>query len=425
MAPEAARLPLPAGARLRIFGFAMFDFANSSFTTVIISTVFAQYFVRTVAGGGVRGDASWGIALAISQLIVLVSAPILGAVSDFAGARRKFLMASWLLCCAATASLASVGPGDLLAGAILVIVANVAFSSGENLVAAWLPEIAPKDRIGRVSGLGWGLGFIGGLLALLVCLPLVKAGRIRETNLVTAAFFLLAGIPTFLFLRGHGAAPGLPAGGTWIGAGIERVRHTLRHAAEHRTLLRFLAAFAVYNTGITAVISFAAIYAENEIGMTQERVLVLFVLLQVSAAAGALAFGHIQDRIGARRTILITLVLWILVDIGAFLARSPGFFTAVGVIAGLAIGSSQSASRAMVGILSPRTREAEFFGFWGLFGKLSAVAGPLAFGLGAAIAGRRAAVLVVGAFFVAGALLLRRIPDPDRSRVPPRDGIPA
>jgi UMF1 family MFS transporter len=291
----------------------------------------------------------------------------------------------------------------------IFIVANFAYSSGENFIASFLPEIARPDDMGKISGFGWALGYIGGLLCLVCCFPFIKDGieasnpLVPWTCMVVAVFFLLAGIPTFLWVRERKTASTLPHGSTYFTAGIRQIQDTFQHLKNFKELFKFLIIFAVYNCGVTTVVYFASIYADKTIGLTAGELIWFFLITQVSASLGAFLFGLIQDRIGARNTIFITLSLWLCVTVGAYFSTTKWMFYIVGNLAGLGLGSSQSAARAMVGLFSPVEKTGEFFGFWGLFWKLSTAVGPMLFGIISSTTGsQRTAILSTGAFFLCG-----------------------
>lgn len=392
-----------------IVSWCFFDFANSSFTTIIITIVFSVYFVKIIAAGG-SGDYLWGLGNAISQGLVLLSAPLLGAIADYSASKKLFLFLSYAVCILFTALLTFVQPGQILVALVVFIIANFAYSSGENFIASFLPEIARQEDMGKISGFGWALGYIGGLLCLVCCLPFVKDGIVAEnahnlrwTCMVTAGFFLVAGIPTFLWVRERKAASSLPPGMTYFSAGLRQIKDTFQHLKVFRELFKFLIIFGIYNCGVTTVVYFASIYADKTIGLTATELIYFFLITQVSASLGAFLFGIIQDRIGARNTIFITLSLWLGVTLGAYLSISKMTFYIVGNLAGLGLGSSQSAARALVGLFSPAEKSGEFFGFWGLFWKASTAIGPLVFGiLSTATGSQRTAILATGIFFLAG-----------------------
>jgi UMF1 family MFS transporter len=394
-----------------LLAWMLFDFGNSSYTTLIVTLAFPLYFTQVVVGDSAtgEGDRLWGAANLASQLLVVASAPIVGAIADHSGSKKRFLFLTYLGCVLGTASLKLVGPGDVTLALALFIVTNVLFSSGENLIAAFLPELAPPEKLGRISGMGWGIGYVGGLLTIAACYPFLSGDFIeanleplQNSHLVIALFFFLGGLPTFLFLRDRGTPRPLRPGRSYVGAGFRQVWDTLRHVRRHRQLTRFLFVFLFYNAGIGAVISFASIVAKDKVGLDGSKQLVFFIIVNASAAVGALGFGFLQDRIGARRSIILSLCVWLGVCAGAWLTSSPGPFYWVGSLAGIAMGASLSGGRALVGTFSPPQRSAEFFGFWGLFWKLSTGLGPWLFGSTKARFGLDAAILLLAASFVAG-----------------------
>ena len=398
----------PPPSRREIFSWAMFDFANSSYTTVIVTVAFSVYFTRLVAPPD-KGDLLWGAAIAVGNLIVLLLSPIVGAVADDSGRKKVFLFFTYAMCVAGTAMLYFATPGRVGLALAMFVLSFVGFSFGENLAGAFLPEISTPDNIGKISGLGWGIGYFGGLGSLVLVRPLLAGGNVeanlpslRLAWLATAVFFLVAALPTFLFLKER-APLGTGRALQYVRDGFARIAETARSVRHFQEIVRFLAVYLLFYAGLTSVVAFAAIYAEKTLGFTNDELTLLFIFLQLSAAGGAFLFGWVQDRIGGVRTIQIALVLWILVCAGAYLSETKGFFWGVGLFAGLGIGSLQSASRALVGLFTPPEKSAEFFGFWGLAGKAGYMIGPLIFGLISSAAGsQRIAMLSTAAFFVLG-----------------------
>lgn len=392
-----------------VLSWCFFDFANSSFTTIIVTIVFSVYFVKIIAAGA-HGDYLWGLGNAISQGMVLLTAPLLGAIADYSASKKRFLFISYSGCIVFTALLTFIPPGQITLALILFIIGNFAYSSGENFIASFLPEIARQEDMGKISGFGWALGYMGGLLCLVCCMPFLKDGIVAEnahvvrwTCMVTALFFLVAGIPTFLWVRERKVASTLPPGSTYLSAGLRQIKETFEHLRSFRELFKFLIIFGIYNCGVTTVVYFASIYADKTIGLTATELIYFFLITQVSASLGAFLFGLIQDKIGARNTIFITLSLWLGVSAGAYYATSKMAFYIVGNLAGLGLGSSQSAARALVGLFSPVAKTGEFFGFWGLFWKASTAIGPLTFGILSTTTGsQRTAILATGFFFLLG-----------------------
>jgi len=400
---------------LEVWAWAMYDFANSGYTTVVITAIFNAYFVSVVARNETWATFAWTAALAVSYLLIMLTAPLIGAWADAHAAKKRLLLITTIGCVTFTAALALVGSGDLWLAVILIVASNYFYGSGENLCAAFLPELARGEALGRVSGWGWSLGYTGGLLTLGVCLAYVTWAQVGGapasqfvpvTMLITATLFALASAPTFLILRER-ALP-QPGRHDLIAESFGRVLATWRDARRHRDLARFLLCIVFYQAGIQAVIALAAIYAEQAMGFTTRDTLVLILLVNVAAAAGAFAFGHVQDRIGHVPTLAITLIGWIITIVLAWAAREPGLFWVAANLVGLCLGSSQSAGRALIGYLSPRAKRAECYGLWGLAVKLSAILGPVTYGFASWISrgDHRFAILTTAVYFVLGLALL-------------------
>jgi UMF1 family MFS transporter len=395
----------------------MYDFANSGYTTVVITAVFSAFFVSTIAENQPWATFAWTAALSVSYALILVSGPLIGAWADAHAAKKRLLFLSTAGCVLFTALLYFASPGTVFLALALIVLSNYFFGTGENLIAAFLPELADARAMGRVSGWGWSFGYLGGLAALGLCLAYILSSgepathTVPVTMLITAVFFALAAAPTFLFLKER-ALPQPRIESFWA-----RVRQTLQHAKDFRDLRRFLLCVLFYQAGITAVVSLAAIYAEQAMKFTMQQTIVLILVVNVTAALGAFAFGYLQDAIGHVRAVALTLVGWIvMVVLAASTETSQGFWIAAN-LAGLCMGSAQAAGRAIVGYLAPPDRLAEFFGLWGLAMKAASIFGPLTYGaLTWILAGNhRLAIFAVGAYFVVGLALLTGI-DTERGR---------
>jgi MFS transporter, UMF1 family len=397
--------------RREIFGWCCYDFANSAFTTIIITVVYAVYFAQVVAEDNPASASWWGRTLALSQVVVIFLSPWVGAVADFTARKKRFLMIAAVTCSTATAALFLPGAGDVWMALALVAVANVAFSLGENLCASFLPEIATAENAGRISGYGWSFGYMGGLLSLVLALGLIMGleAPARWTFLMTGAFFFLASLPTQLLLRERAVPRSLPDGQGYAAVAWGSLLRTFRELPQHRTLAIFFLAFTCFLSGLMAIITFAALFGTEVLHLTKTENITLFAALQITSALGAFGFGYFQDRVGAKTTLVIALVLWIAVCVWAAFCRTKTEFFLIGALAGFGIGSLQSSSRAVVAVLTPPGRAGEFFGFWGVFGKLGGVIGPLVMGELASRVGYRPAVLVIAGFFVAGLIILTRI----------------
>ena len=379
-----------------------------------------MYFVTVVAENRPSATLLWTLALSASYLLVLLTAPVLGAIADFSASKKRFLVWTTSLCVLATAALALVGPGEIWLGAILIIVSNTFYAAGENLIAAFLPELAPAEDIGKLSGYGWAWGYIGGLVALALCLVylqwatssgLTEIEAVPHTAVIVAALFGFAALPTFLWLQERPTHAVLDEG-PWgyVRVGFARVGQTLNEAREFTDLFRLLWCIAAYSAGITVVTTVAGVYARQVLHLSQIETIWLLVVVNVSAAVGAFAFGFIQDRFGSKRTIGMTILLWTVTATAAAVIQTKFQLYVVGNMVGVAIGSSQSAGRAMVALLSPAAKSAEFFGLWGMAVKAASIVGPVTYGLVNYLSGsHRVAVLVTTVFFVAALFLLAPI----------------
>jgi UMF1 family MFS transporter len=395
----------------------MFDFANSGYTTVVITAIFNAYFVGVVTNNQDWGTFAWTASLAVSYALIMVAAPLLGAYADAYAAKKRLLLLTTVGCVSFTALLYFVGANDLWLAVLLIVLTNFFFGCGENLIAAFLPELAQSRALGKVSGWGWSLGYIGGLVSLGVSLAYVTWAQDRGmqaeqfvpvTMLITAGIFAVACIPTFLFLKER-AVPQPHLFGRNAGReALARLSGTLHRVREFRDLLRFLSSLVFYQAGIQTVITLAAIYAQQVMHFVTGDTMFLVLVVNVTASAGALAFGSFQDRIGHIPTIALTLCGWLVMVLLAWSAESRSQFWLAANVAGLCLGASQSAGRALVGYLSPGARRAEFFGLWGLAGKLSSIVGPVTYGMVSWISSgdHRLAMLITGVYFVIGLAIL-------------------
>ncbi len=410
--------------RRELLAWALYDFANSGYTTVVLTTIFSAYFVAVVVGGveGISAGTAtllWTLSVGIANFAVLVSAPVLGAVADHLAAKKKFLLATTVGCVGATMLLSLVGPGDIVPAAVLLIFSAICFTAGESLIAAFLPEIAPEHKMGRISGYGWSLGYFGGLLTLGICLVYITWARARGrqetefipvTLLITAAVFAVASLPTFLWLRERALPVPLGHGISYIRAGFERLRFTLAQAARFKDLIRFLLCLTMFQAGVSTVVVVAAIYAREVMGFSTKDLVMLIMLVNVTAAVGAFLFGFLQDRLGSVRVLAISLIVWVAAVLLTYLAEQRSELWIAANLMGFAMGSSQSGGRALIGRFTPPERSGEFFGLWGLVNRLAAIIGPLCYGLLSYLSGDlRLALLSTLGFFIAGLLLLVRV----------------
>ncbi|MEX2463387.1 MAG: MFS transporter, partial [Balneolaceae bacterium] len=375
-------------------------------TLLIITVIFPVLFTTVVVGDANQdyrlGNLLWSVALSVSYFIVVLSGPVIGAIMDYSALKKRFLFYSYLLTIVSTSLLYFVEPGLVVLGVILIIISNFAYAIGENFIASFLPSLGPPVDLGKISGFGWALGYIGGLFSagfviLYLGEPtLENYDTIRWVGPYAALFFMLAAIPTFVWVKEPGARKELPPDESFVSIGFKRLGDTLKMVRNFKDLLIFLISVFFAMAGIYIVISFAFIYGDQIVRWDENVRVLMFVVVQITAAIGAVAFGYLQDRIGAKLTYNITLGLWFIGVVGIWAVtdltewlnltfdkefETQYVFLYIGVIAGLSLGSSQSASRALVGIFTPEQKSAEFFGFWGLSNKIAGVFGIIGLGL--------------------------------------------
>lgn len=415
-------------SRRRVFAWCLFDFANSPYTTLVVTFVYSTYFIKTFAPNEVIGTAWWSRAVAIAALVVAAVSPVLGAIADRGGLRVRFLFLSTTVCVVATALLAFVPPGApsaALLALVLFSLADIGFELGMVFYNALLPAIAPPERIGRVSGYGWALGYLGGLLGLVVALVgfvrpetpwfglSKEAGfHIRATNLLVAVWLAAFALPFFLTIR----ETRLPAAIGAVGAAFAELRRTFGEIRRYRDVAVFLIARLIYNDGLITIFAFGGIYAAGTFGMTIAEILVFGIVLNVAAGSGAFLFGFVDDKIGGKRTVLLSCVALAGATALAVWAPTRTWLWVSGILVGLFAGPNQAASRSLLARFAPPDRQNEFFGFFAFSGKATAFLGPALLGVATqAFGSQRAGIATVMAFFVVGAGLLMRV-DEDRGK---------
>jgi len=390
----------------------LFDFANSAYTTLIITVAFAVYFRDVVVhAADNRGDQLWGLANFIAMLAVAAASPVLGALADFSGRKKLFLILLTLVSVVATALMFRIGPGDIAAAMALFIVGTFGFEAGYVFYNAFLPDVSTPKTVGRVSGWGWAVGYVGGLLCLLVAKPLLDkplhdaagVSAYQLSFLIVAVWYLVFSLPAFFWLRESPPQGRLPRWQDYAVTGFRRVGDTLSHLRRYRETAKYILASLVFTDGITTIVSFAGIYAITTIGFSNQELVLLFLVLNIVAFPGSLGAGYLADRIGPKRTIVATLVLWVGVVLTGSLATSKLMFWVMAFGAAIGMGSTQAVGRSFMAQITPRGRESEFFGFYVLSGKFASMFGPLVFGSISHWSGsQRLAVLSLLPFFLAG-----------------------
>jgi UMF1 family MFS transporter len=417
-------IPTRLATRGQIVSWTFFDFANTAYSVIVVTVIYNRYFTNHVAGGQ---RWLWGLAVSISMICAAALSPPLGAIADFSRGRKRFLLYFTLASVICTALLFFVKDGMVFWGLFLFIVANIGFEGGLVFYDAFLPRITSRKTYGRVSGYGFAMGYLGALAVLVIVDFILPASTdpeylffVRLSFVVAAVFFMIFSLPMFVAVpEPKGTVAPISS---FIRSGINQSKKTFQALfirKEYPSIARFLVAFFIYNDGILTVIVFAGIFAETILNMNDKDIIVFFATVQTSAILGSIAFGIITDKIGPKKTITITLALWILVCVAAYFISSVTVFYAVAFVAGVAMAASQSASRSLMALLTPREHEAEFFGFYdGLCGKASAVIGPLVYGIVSDLTNERIAVLFIGVFFVIGLIILQGVEEPKWKATP-------
>ena len=401
-----------------VWSWAFYDFANSPFTTLVVTFVYATYFTQAIAPDPITGTALWSRAVALTAVVVAVCSPILGALADRGGYRKVFILLSTLICSLATMALYRVMPGEIWLALTLLVVANIAFEFGTVFYNAFLPDLSSPERIGRISGYGWGLGYLGGLLALGISLVTLiqpdapwfgfstEAGEnIRATNLLVGVWFLVFSLPMFLWVAEP--TPTRAPGRQVVGAAFAQLSQSLREIRKYRQLVRFLVARMIFNDGLVTIFAFGGIYAAGTFGFSLQEVLIFGIALNLAAGLGAFAMGHLDDLIGGKRTLVISLVGLFAATLLAVVAPSKVWLWVAGIVIGIFVGPNQAASRSLMARFVPRDAQNEFFGFFAFSGKLTAFMGPLLLGLVTQWSGsQRVGVSVVLLLFGVGLVLL-------------------
>ncbi len=428
--PHPARIPGDGASTSALIAWAMYDWASSAFATLIQTFIFAAYFIRRVAPDAATGSLWWGRALSASSLVAALMGPLLGAVADQTGGRKRWLAVFTGLCVAATALLWFAEPAPHAAGRALLLVAlgTAGAEAAGIFYNAMLPVLTGPRRIGRWSGWGWGLGYVGGLMCLLLALsafvreesPWVELDRaaaldVRATFPFAAGWYFVFSLPLFLF------TPDVPGTGirlrAALRAGWRQLSTSIRQARRYAGILRFLIARMLYTDGLATVFLFGGIYAAGAFDMTAEDVVRFGIALNIAAGLGAAAFAWVDDRVGGRQTILIALSGLIAATTLMLLTTNAEWFWVLGMVLGLFVGPVQAASRSYLARVSPAEMRTEFFGLYAFAGKATAFVGPLLVGwVTYATGSQRLGMATVLVFFLAGLVVLLTVPSDTTSR---------
>ncbi len=415
--------------RKELLAWVLYDFANTAFSVIVVTVVFSVYFKQYIVAdfqidifGLTRnpGDFLWGLGGALSMLFVAVTSPVMGAIADYSNSKKKFVFFYSALCITATILLYFPAPGMIWQALLLFVLANIGFEGAIVFYNGFLPQISTSDNIGKISGYGFALGYVGSLISLMIALPYANKAfesgsllMMRPTFIWAGLFFLVFSLPFYFYVREKKNTGDLQQKSVnYIKEGYGRLKKTILKIKEFPQIVKFLTAYFIYIDGVNTVIYFGGIFAKETLDFSMTEVITFFAIVQFTAISGAYVFGFLTDKIGVKKTINITLYLWMVVTLGAFLSYNVWSFYLVGLTAGISMGSTQAASRAMMGRLIPEGMEAEFYGFYALTGKFSSILGPLLFGITSTVtASQRIGVLSILLFFIAGYFLFQRVDD--------------
>lgn len=410
MINQPKEVMVKSSERFRIFIWTLFDFANTSYSITIVTFLYAVYFKKVVANNEPAGDLYWSIATSSAMIVTAILSPILGAISDHSAGKKRFLLFFTIICVVFTAALFGVEQGDIFLGILFFVLANIGFEAGLVFYDSFLPEITTPKNYGRVSGYGFAMGYVGSLTTLIILFPFIEKNLIRESFLISAMFFAIFATPLFIFLQDNRRPMLKPQ--SYIKTGWNRVSYTISHLKNYKNLSRFLLAYFFYIEGVNTIIFFAGNYASTTLKFTELELIAFFATVQTTAIIGSVLLGIAADSLGQKKTIYISLYVWLVtIALALFTETKEGFYV-VGLLAGTAMGASQSTSRSLMSKLTPVDKRTEFFGFYSLFGKSSAIIGPLVFGIISVIThNQKLSILSVGAFFIIGMYLLKDVKD--------------
>ena len=413
--------------RLKIISWCFYDFGNSAFTTLVVTFIYSTYFTKSIAENEIDGTFLWSNGIAISAIIVALFSPLLGAIADNAGYRKQLLVITTLASILATTLLFFPLEGQVLFSLALFVIANVNFELGSVFYNSYLPEIADKEKIGRISGYGWGLGYCGGLICMLIAMLVFispndpwfgfskdTGSNIRATNLLVGIWFLLFSLPAIFFLDDNRVLQRKNFS-SLLSTSIQELKTTFNEIRNYKNTVRFLIARLIYNDGLITIFAFGAVYAAGTFDFTFNEIMIFGIILNVAAGLGALTMGHLDDILGGKRTIQISLIGLMFATTLAVFTESKSLFWLSGIIIGLFAGPNQSASRSFMGRLTPKGKINEFYGFFAFSGKFTSFLGPLILGLLTKyFSSQRMGISVIFFFFFIGLILMSRVKEPKR-----------
>ena len=395
-----------------VISWSLYDFANQPFTTVIVTFVYGAFFTSVIASDEKIGTLLWTQGIAVSAIIVALLSPFLGALADKGGYRKFFLISFSWICAIFSILLYFPKAGDVYWALSLFVVANIAFEMGSVFCNSYLPDLSDDTNSGKISGFAWGLGFVGGLIALALSLFFfdLDSEGIRSINILVGVWFLVFSIPTFLFVKDRKSEK---LQKHHIIDSVKSIKTTFKEVVKYKIILKFLIARLFFNDGLVTIFALGGIYAVDTLKFSFNEVMLLGIVLNISAGIGSFVFGYLEDKIGVKRVINISLFVLIGATLIAYLAPETDFpkemFWVAGVFIGLMVGPNQSCSRSLMSQLTPKEKQNEFFGFFALTGKATSFLGPLLFGFITLKYSQQIALWVVIVFFAIGLFLFNRI----------------
>jgi len=413
--------------KVPVISWALYDLANTSFAVIIITIIFPVYFTSVIVTPGVYpqnfGDLMWGIAGGVSMIITSFMAPVFGTIADTSRSKNKFLTALTLACIFFSSLLFFLKSGMVAQAVILFIIANVLYQTSMMFYNSFLPQLSSKENTGMISGFGFSVGYLGGLLILILIYPLVRGGlepsnllNIRITIIVTCLFFLVFSIPSFILLKDSPAVKIVSIKKSYISYGFKKLARTIKNIKKHKNLMKFLIAYFLFSNAFSILAFYVAIYAKNTLNLGLLEITTLFILGNIPAIISSIFFGWLTDKIGPKKTITITLILWILtILMVTFFDIKAVFYTGY-ILAAICTGSTLIASRSLMTFLIPMDSEAEFFGFYAMSGKMSAIIGPIAFGVISYFTKSQKLALLSTLFFLIGGFIIMQFVKADAYR---------
>jgi UMF1 family MFS transporter len=426
----ATNTPQGMSTRRERVAWYLYDFGNSAYASVVLLAVYSAYFQKQVVGGA-EGSRLWGLTISIAMIIVAITAPIMGAIADYSGAKKRFLFFFTALSVIFTALLFFTQHGTIALAIGFFLLAEIGYRAAQVFYDALLPEIAAPKEMGSIAGTGWAIGSAGGIVILLLILPPILLTDssllvVRGSLVVTAIFFAVASIPIFRWLKERAQPQKLPPGENYLSIAFKQLRETIRAARGFKEFLKFMLAYLIYNEGVIIALDFAAILGAILFGLQQTGLIIFFIVVQATNVLGALLFGKLQDRFGGKRSLTLSILLMVACIVALYFAQTQTHFFIIGAFVGVAMAGVQSVSRAMVATFSPPGKSGEFFGFFALTGRTSSFIGPAVFGWLAADlslwyqaqgqdvtlaeqSGHRLAILSIAAFLIVGWALMSMV----------------